>query len=146
MRDRAWYGEIKDLDAAEDKQNQDHPDPQEYHTDQSQDANLFGLGAIESWQPNKQQQSTNDKDNVRRDRFRATEAIWTRNKKDEQKRKDRANCTDQQELALKTYGHMRSTSFRIDEQDVSRAGAERHAAKESIEMLFLSAICFLIEV
>ena len=102
MRNRAWHGDIKDLDTAEYKQKKDRRNPQEHHADQSQDADLFGLGAIERWQPNEQQHSTNDKDNVRRDRSRATEAIWTRNKKDKQRREDCANSTDQQELAIET--------------------------------------------
>jgi len=32
---------------------------------------------------------------------------------------------------MKTYGHVLSTSFRIDEQDISRADVERCAAEES---------------
>src|SRR5260370_42344196 len=105
MRNQAWHGNIEDLDTAEDKKKKDCRDPQEHHADQSQDANLFGLGTIERWQPDEQQQSTDHKDDVRRDSSCATEAIWTRKKKDEQTRTGRTESTDQQELAVQQDGH-----------------------------------------
>ncbi len=75
------------------------------------------MSAIERWQPNEEEYSTDNKDYIRRDRSNTRGTLWTWNEKDEQRREDRAAGTSQQQLALKTYGHVLSTSFRIDEQN-----------------------------
>jgi hypothetical protein len=93
MRDHAWGSETEDLDAGEDKQKRDGRDPQKHDADQSQRPHLFGLRTIERWQPGEQKQSTQDRDDVRRDGSNVSRAFWARKKEDERRCEDRADGT-----------------------------------------------------